>query len=199
MRWKERIAVALGWIAILFALILVVLLVTCEASAENNTRGAYYSAPLEDRVIAWLMAEPARNGRWLLRRRGEEERVRQIARLADVATSDTRIPPELVLALSYRESRWQEGVVGARGEIGLMQIHGVALGKWRHRPRVVWHPALNLRLGVLHLQRAVDDCLGDLGWGLGKYATGECRPPRNDEDTQVIAWAYEMLTQEVGE
>lgn len=195
MRWKERIAVSFGWLIVAAAVVLIVFLTARECQAEE----AGYRWPLEDRVIAWLMAEPVRNGRWLLRRRGEEERIRQIARLADVATSDTRIPPELVLALSYRESRWQEGVVGARGEVGLMQIHGVALGKWRHRPHVVWHPALNLRLGVLHLQRAVNDCLGDLGWGLGKYATGECRPPRNDEDTQVIAWAYEMLTQEVGE
>lgn len=193
MRWKERIAVSFGWLIVVAAVVLMVFLTARECQAEE----AGYYWPLEDRAIAWLMAEPARNGRWLLRRRGEEERIRQIARLADVATSDTRIPPELVLALSYRESRWQEGVVGAQGEVGLMQIHGVALGKWRHRPRIVWHPALNLRLGVLHLQRAVNDCLGDLGWGLGKYATGECRPPRNDEDTQVIAWAYEMLTQEI--
>lgn len=152
----------------------------------------------EDRVIDWARnavgPRQKRGTHWLLRKRGEEARVRRMVRYAEEVTEDLDFGAALVLAVALRESGWMEGVRGARGEVGLMQLHGVALGEYRHRPPIVWHPKLNLRLGAQHLQRAISSCVDDVRWGLGAYATGVCRPPRDPEDTMVVRWAYEMLS-----
>ncbi len=196
MRWSERIAVTFGWFA-LIGLVLVVLILMIFNARECQAEEVGHLRSFPDRVIDWAensVSARRRGSHWLLRKRGVEAKVRRFAVYADEATIDASFGPALVMAIAWRESGWQEGIVGSRGEIGLMQIHGVALGRWRRRPNLVWHPALNIRLGVLHLQRAVNDCLGDIAWGLGKYATSECRPPRDHEDTQVIRWAYEIKT-----
>lgn len=43
------------------------------------------------------------------------------------AGQQTRIDPLLLVAISFRESSLRNDVVGSIGEIGLMQVHGVAL------------------------------------------------------------------------
>lgn len=193
--WKLLFEKCVEVLVVLFTVLLitgVVLTVLGWASNAFGSSGVTLAEPLDERAVRWLREQPG--GRWQLHGRGEEGRIRELAWNADQAILglEPSVTPELLLAVAYRESRWQADRTGRRGEIGLMQLHGIALGAFRRRPQLAWYPALNLRLGALHLARAIHGCLGDTGWGLHAYATGECGPPRVDKDTKVIAWAEEL-------
>lgn len=190
--WRSVVEKCIEILVVLFTVLLITGVVLTVLGWASEAFGSGVYQPLDERAVRWLREQPG--GRWQLRRRGEEDRIRNIAYNADSSTIDLEpfVTPELLLAVAYRESRWEADRTGRRGEIGLMQLHGVALGAFRRRPALAWHPAVNVRLGALHLARAIRGCLGDTGWGLHAYATGECGPPRDDKDTKVMRWAEEL-------
>ncbi len=116
-------------------------------------------------------------------RRGGEVWVRDLA-LIDVAVveskrcSETALlslekDPYLLAAIQFHESSWRPAVVGGRGELGLMQVHGVALQGLRRDAAL--DPATNVRLGYEYLLRCRSICgPGPNDLFLGAFASGAC-------------------------
>lgn len=100
--------------------------------------------------------------------------------------------PDLTAAIAFRESSWDVNAVGARGERGLMQLHGIALaGEGRE---AAMDAAVNVRLGLAHLRRAQVMCRfvgrGDVSTALGAYGSGRCRSYRGSR--LVERWEQEL-------
>jgi len=92
----------------------------------NQCRPAYGSGNLFAITLACRELQPAMT----------EERATKLAAIFLQAGEETQIDPLLLVAISFRESSLSEQVenrevLGKRGEIGLMQNHGVSL---RFRP-----------------------------------------------------------------
>lgn len=88
--------------------------------------------------------------------------------------------PDLLGALTFRESSWRADAVGARREVGLAQLHGAAMaGETRESAA---EPATNLRLALAWLRHAQSMCRlagkGDVSTALGMYGSGRCRTYR---------------------
>jgi soluble lytic murein transglycosylase len=76
--------------------------------------------------------------------------------------ADNHIPPQLVKAVIWRESRFDAAAVGAAGEIGLMQVSAAAMADWaaaggRAAPEksALFDPDFNLMVGCWYLSRAM--------------------------------------------
>jgi hypothetical protein len=103
---------------------------------------------------------------WQPTRAADAPLLRVVAAAAIGACADLRDPlpdrgrcPSLILALAFRESSWRPDVVGRRGPLGLMQVHGRATeGKAR---REVLDPETNVRLGARWLDRCAALCRED--------------------------------------
>jgi len=81
--------------------------------------------------------------------------------------------PYLLAAIQFHESSWRPEVVGQRGELGLMQVHGVALQGLRRDAAI--EPETNIRLGYEYLllcRRMCGDGPPELA--LGAFASGAC-------------------------
>ena len=70
------------------------------------------------------------------------------------------VPPELVKAVVWRESRFDEGAVGSKGELGLMQLMETAASEWADSVHAtsfihehVLNPATNTLAGTFYLGR----------------------------------------------
>lgn len=105
---------------------------------------------------------------------------KHIAQAAPVVARETPpdVDPLLVAAVIVRESTINPWAKGARGEIGLMQIHpaGMALHLCRDLLGKLWNPAFNIRCGIRILRRARERCPGPpLDW-LGAYNGRRCGP-----------------------
>jgi membrane-bound lytic murein transglycosylase MltF len=64
--------------------------------------------------------------------------------------------PTLLAAVTFRESSWQERAIGSRGEVGLFQVHGLALGGMT--PTMALDPRTNVQLGTQWLDYASRVC-----------------------------------------
>lgn len=72
------------------------------------------------------------------------------------------VPPELIKAVIWRESRFQPRKVGAQGERGLMQITENAAADWAlaekietFAPTDLFDPKVNIEAGTWYLKRAL--------------------------------------------
>ncbi len=70
------------------------------------------------------------------------------------------VPPELVKAVVWRESRFDEGAVGTKGELGLMQLMETAASEWADSVHAtsfihehMLNPATNTLAGTFYLAR----------------------------------------------
>ena len=68
------------------------------------------------------------------------------------------LPPELLKAVIWKESRFRAEQIGSKGELGLMQLMGPAIEDWARtlrRPvpsrRELMRPALNIEVGAWYL------------------------------------------------
>ncbi len=110
------------------------------------------------------------------------------------------LPPELVRALIFRESRFNPEAVGAAGEVGLMQIlpQGAVAdwakrhGKPRPGTRSLMEPNLNLEIGCAHLAGAMrrwKNYRYGTELALAQYNAGESRAnrwkPENPDDPVI--------------
>ena len=94
---------------------------------------------------------------WALR----EKDHRYDREIAEIARSNG-LPPSLVKALVWRESRFQAGARGTRDEIGLMQLQPTTAQAWADanhnrafEPEHLTNPATNLQAGCFHLAMIV--------------------------------------------
>jgi len=111
----------------------------------------------------------------------------ELARIADDVTEPAASPysptAELLLALSWRESKWQPRARGAGTDRGLCQITDWAPG-WSMLD--LFDAAENLRLAAALLERDRVKC-GDWIGALAKYGRGQC-PFVKDADLDVFEW-----------
>jgi hypothetical protein len=93
------------------------------------------------------------------------------------ASLATGLDPELIAAIAWRESRFDQRVIdgeklGKVGERGLMQVHGVAA-----RGCELLSVAKQLDCGARWLRRQIDKCGGDVVGGIARYMSGyTCEP-----------------------
>ncbi len=73
------------------------------------------------------------------------------------------IPPELIKAVIWKESRFDTTKKGSQGERGLMQITEVAAADWAKAgkvegfvPTMLFDPKVNIEVGTWYLRRALD-------------------------------------------
>lgn len=100
--------------------------------------------------------------------------------------------PDLMAVLGFRESSWLPFAIGARGEVGLFQLHGIALAGETRRSAL--DVDVNARLALAHLHRAQVMCRlmgkGDVSTALGAYGSGRCRAYRGSR--LVERWEVEL-------
>jgi soluble lytic murein transglycosylase len=79
------------------------------------------------------------------------------------ASRQRNIPPELIKAVIWRESRFDPTKKGGQGERGLMQITEVAAADWAKAgkvegfvPTMLFDPKVNIEVGTWYLRRALD-------------------------------------------
>ena len=106
----------------------------------------------------------------------------ELAAAIDAAALETELDAALILSIAYHESALRADARGRIGEIGLMQIHGVAAaGADLSTPRG------QILAGTRWLRACVDRCRSIEG-GIARYATGTtCDPDHTPRLRYLIA------------
>ncbi|MBQ9754719.1 MAG: lytic transglycosylase domain-containing protein [Lentisphaeria bacterium] len=105
------------------------------------------------------------------------------------AAARHRVPPQLVRALIFQESRFDPNARGYKGEIGLMQLlPSGAVADWARINKVaepgedeLFDPVMNLEIGCWYLGRALrrwHDYKEGIALALAQYNAGEGRAKR---------------------
>jgi len=130
-------------------------------------------------VIAELM-EPAPNRSLST----DIEEQRTLAAEIVAASDEYQVDRTTLTLLAFLESSFRTEAVGeARQEIGILQLHGVAL---RGCPHDMTERAGQLRCGARWYRRCLDHCNGDERGALTAYATGACHA-RTEQIEQKIS------------
>jgi soluble lytic murein transglycosylase len=116
------------------------------------------------------------------------ERFRRYDDLIAAASARYGVPPELIKAVIWRESRFQPHMVGQHGERGLMQITEGAAADWMKAEKIetfvptdLFDPKVNIEAGTWYLKRALshwgskDD---PVPFALAEYNAGRTRVRR---------------------
>lgn len=140
--------------------------------------------------IFWLMAEDAEYEARALLALGDYRKYDDLIR---DAAARHNVPPELVKAVIWRESRFQPAKVGAQGERGLMQIMEPAAADWAKSEKIetfaptdLFDPKVNIEAGTWYLSRALshwstrDDAMP---FALAEYNAGRTRVHRWIKDS----------------
>jgi soluble lytic murein transglycosylase len=106
-----------------------------------------------------------------------------------------RLPPELLAAVVYQESKFHADAHSSSGAIGLMQLlpataEGIALhtGGARFRVADLYDPELNVRYGAWYLRHLLDR-YGDERTALAAYNAGQQNVDRWRRDSRGIPFA----------
>ncbi len=162
------------------AICLITMLLFCWiASAEERIDFALETGVPDDLLIIALDKSIERlvnkfgEKHWLY---GKKNRERHIISEQILTSSKLHtVPPFLVVTVIYRESKFNPKMKGKRGEIGLMQTHGVAISGCD-----LSTPEGQIDCGTKYIRTSIDYCGGiSLLRGLAVYASGYCDP--NDE------------------
>lgn len=121
--------------------------------------------------------------------------------LSDLGRADHGVPPELVLAITRRESEFNPEVISGAGARGLMQVMpgtaedmARALGIAYARERLTSDPAYNTRLGAAYLRKLIDEFGPHWVLVAAGYNAGPGRPRAwvsargHPKDVEVIDW-----------
>lgn len=113
-------------------------------------------------VAAVLTGVTAGGGALAWRRWRLQNRASSYDRLIREAAARHGLAPELVLAVVWKESRFQPFCVGRAGEVGLMQITAGAVQDWwaacggtLPNRAMCFDPGLNVEIGTWYLARAM--------------------------------------------
>lgn len=137
---------------------------------------------------------------WLAERRGAAERHRiigdsayrdSIREAAILAGTSYGFDPDLLLGIAYRESVFDIGRVGKRGEIGLMQVGSLGRRYCREVCGKNETPEEQMLCGACWLDYGVKFCGGDLRRGLNVYASGKC-DARSVGTARAVHWRYRV-------
>jgi len=115
-------------------------------------------------------------------------RVRQSHQFDEIfieAGNRYNIDPSLISAVVWKESRYDPDVVGAAGEIGLMQLMGPAALEWAEAHQIdnfkkedLYHPVTNIFAGSWYLSKAAQQWShkkDPLPYALAQYNAGRSR------------------------
>lgn len=84
-----------------------------------------------------------------------------------------RVPISLALAVAHAESNFNPTARSSKGARGVMQIMPLtAQGEYGIAPRLLWHPRLNIRLGLHFLKRLIRRYDGRIDLALSYYNGG---------------------------
>ncbi len=99
-----------------------------------------------------------------------------------------KVPPELIKAVIWRESRFQPDKTGQHGERGLMQITEGAAADWARAEKIetfvptdLFDPKVNIEAGAWYLKKALDHWSAKdnpLPFALAEYNAGRTRVKR---------------------
>lgn len=109
---------------------------------------------------------------------GRSEMAEMIAEAADAAG----VPPLLLTVLAKRESSFSVDAVGSRGEIGLLQVHGLAA-----KGCDLETPEGQLACGARWLRRSFDMCGGTWERAITAYAAGYCTAPKDSKLASLVS------------
>lgn len=103
-----------------------------------------------------------------------------LARTIYLQARDLDVEPALAFGLAATESRFDPRAVGRQGERGLLQLKLTTARVYDRRVKAeeLFHPATNVRLGLLHLKREVEYFDDDWRLGLLAYNMGRGRLER---------------------
>jgi hypothetical protein len=136
---------------------------------------------------------------------GAELRALEQAEQLELAAELAGVPLELLAAVREDESHFDDGLVGAAGELGGMQLlpgtpwwrgwlrdPGCIPRAWLSRAELVWLPACesaNVLWGAYALRDALVACGWDQHAALGFYRSGRCvRGPRGAATLELAEW-----------
>ena len=84
-----------------------------------------------------------------------------------------RVPVSLALAVAHAESNFNPTARSSKGARGVMQIMPLtAQGEYGIAPKLLWHPRLNIRLGLHFLKRLIRRYDGRVDLALSHYNGG---------------------------
>jgi len=115
-------------------------------------------------------------------------RFQQYDRLIRAVAVEHQLDPMLVKAVVWRESRFDPGKYGSRGERGLMQVSEKAANEWARENKIadfhsdhLFDPKTNLEAGTWYLHRAVEHWKHEpdpVPFALAEYNAGASRAQR---------------------
>ncbi|CAN5784342.1 hypothetical protein BH09VER1_BH09VER1_18100 [soil metagenome] len=108
--------------------------------------------------------------------------------LINQASDRYGVPPELIKAVIWKESRFQPRKVGSQGERGLMQITERAAQDWARSEKIetfvptdLFDPKVNIEVGTWYLKHALDHWSArdnPVPFALAEYNAGRTRVKR---------------------
>jgi soluble lytic murein transglycosylase-like protein len=111
----------------------------------------------------------------------QQKQIPEIANAVQEASSEFDVPPALIAAVIYHESRFRKLARGSRGEIGLMQLlrGGAVRGRYQRMSFAqLADIRLNVRLGTAYLAEVLPKCSSP-AQGLARYNRGHgCMPSK---------------------
>lgn len=97
----------------------------------------------------------------------------EVKRLVIAEAERLRVPVSLALAVAHAESNFDPTARSHKGARGVMQIMPLtAKGEYGIAPRLLWHPRLNIRLGLHFLKRLIRRYDGRVDLALSYYNGG---------------------------
>lgn len=144
-----------------------------EAEAEHDTESR---AVLDvDRGIRYvLQASPC----WGIAANAEARR--DMATMIAEAAEAAQVPPLLLTVLAKRESSFSKDAIGSRGEVGILQVHGLAA-----RGCDLSTAEGQLACGAKWLRKAFDMC-GSWERAIAAYAAGYCSAPKDSKLATLV-------------
>lgn len=153
--------------------------------------------------VFWLVAE---DPEYQLQEIVFAERFGRYDDLIRQASVRYSVPPELIKAVIWRESRFHPDKTGQHGERGLMQITEGAASDWARAEKVetfvptdLFDPKVNIEAGAWYLKKALDHWASKddpVPFALAEYNAGRTRVKRwvNDSGRGATAGAGDLQT-----
>jgi len=118
-----------------------------------------------------------------------------------------KLNPRLITAQIWTESRFDPGIVGKAGEIGLMQVGEAAAREWAHatdrktfRRKDLYDPVVNVNAGCWYLKKAINywakSYPDPLPYALAEYNAGRANAIRwsKNSDSKNARIFWEKIT-----
>jgi hypothetical protein len=148
---------------------------TAEIEAGDELEGEDQAVLDVDRGIRYvLQASPC----WGIAANAETRR--DMAEMIAEASEAAQVPPLLLTVLAKRESSFSKDAVGSRGEVGILQVHGLAA-----RGCDLSTAGGQLACGAKWLRKAFDMC-GTWERAITAYASGYCIAPKKSKLASLV-------------